>query len=450
MSMRALSNSAGGKVMSDSKQEGISRRDALCKMGKVAAGAALAPIMGGLAWAEDADVRRPNILLIESDDLGYAELGCYGGGPISPNLDKFAGEGVRLTHFYVAAPLCAPTRVSIMTGKTPQRTSLSWNPDYKNKKDGLSLEETTIAELLKGVGYYTGLVGKWHLGYAPKFRPRRQGFDEYFGFLSGWADYYTHTYRDGTKWMFKNDEPYDEPGVYMTDLLTREAVSFINRNASRPFFLYLPYNAPHAPIQAPDEWKKRFDGDAYKAMIACMDDGIGKVLAALREKGIEDNTLVVFMNDNGSPTEKLNAPLRGDKGSLWEGGIRVPCIARWPGKIPVGEVIDVPVISMDLHATFADVAGAKPLEGIDGRDVMGVLSGKSKSPHDFLFWQFKNQTAARRGELKLLREKGQPDRLYNVVRDPGEKNDLSAEYPKTVRALSVALDRWLEGLTNRA
>jgi len=430
--------------MSDSKHEGISRREALCKMGKIAVGAALAPMIGSLAWAEDADVRRPNILLIESDDMGYSDLGCYGGGPISPNLDKLATEGVRLSDFYVAAPLCAPTRVSILTGKTPQRTSLARNPKYTNKEEGLSPSEITIAEVLRGAGYHTGLVGKWHLGYAPKFRPRRQGFDEYFGFLSGWADYFQHTYRQGTKWMFKNDEPYDEPGVYMTDLLTREAISFINRNASKPkpFFLYLPYNAPHGPIQAPEEWKERFGGDTYKAMIACMDDGIGKVLAALRENGIEDNTLVVFINDNGSPNAEKNKPLSGSKHNLQEGGIRVPCIARWPGKTPAGKVIDAPAISMDLFATFAAVAGTRPPTAIDGRDISDVLSGKSRSAHHVLFWQYSNQKAARAGRMKLLREEKRPDRLYDVVSDPGETKDLAAENPNLVKTLGAALDEW--------
>jgi len=442
--------------MSDFKHESISRREALCRIGKIAAGAALAPMMGNLAWAaEGKQSRQPNIILIVADDLGYGDLGCYNGVCSTPNLDELAEEGARLMHFYVAVPLCAPTRVSLMTGKTPQRTSLIWNPNSMDKEDGLSPEEVTIAEVLKRDGYHTGLVGKWHLGYAPKFRPRKQGFDEYFGFLSGSADYFTHAYRGPRTWMFRNDEPYDEPGVYMTDLLTREAVSFINRNASRPFFLYLAYNAPHGPIQAPEEWVKRFDGHVYKAMVACMDDGIGKVLAALKENGIGDDTLVVFLGDNGgvvSAGEDVrgsNAPLSGGKGTLKEGGIREPFIARWPGKIPAGKIIDVPAISMDLFPTFAAVAGAEPPRGIDGRDMVDVLAGRSKSLHGMLFWQCKGQAAARSGELKLLREKGQPDRLYNVVRDPGEKNDLSAEYPKTVRALSAALDRWLAGLKGR-
>jgi len=442
--------------MGDLKHEGISRREALRKMGRIAAGAALAPMAGSLGWtAEGEGVCRPNILLIEADDLGYGDLGCYNGVCSTPNLDNLAGEGVRLSHFYVAAPLCAPTRVSLMTGKTPQRTSLIWNPRPMDMEDGLSPDETTIAEVLGSAGYHTGLVGKWHLGYGAKFRPRRQGFDEYFGFLSGSADYFTHAYRGPRTWMFKDDEPYDEPGVYMTDLLTREAVSFVNRNASRPFFLYLAYNAPHGPIQAPEEWVKRFDGYVYKAMVACMDDGIGKVLAALKKNGIEDNTLVVFFSDNGgvlSAGEDVrgsNAPLSGGKGTLKEGGIREPFIARWPGRIPTGEVIDVPAISMDLFATFAAVAGAKPPRNIDGRDMMDVLTGKSKSLHGILFWQCKDWMAARKGELKLLREKGRPDRLYNVVLDPSEKHDLSAKYPKTVKALSAALDQWLADVKGR-
>jgi len=437
--------------MSEGKQEGISRREALCRMGKIAAGAALAPMIGSLAWAEDAGARRPNILLIESDDMGYSDPGCYGGRCSSPNLDRLATEGVRLTDFYVAAPLCAPTRVSILTGKTPQRTSLVRNPKYTDNEAGLSPSEITIAEVLRGAGYHTGLVGKWHLGYAPKFRPRKQGFDEYFGFLSGWADYFQHTYRQGTKWMFRNDEPYDEPGVYMTDLLTREAISFINRNASKPkpFFLYLPYNAPHDPIQAPDEWKERFGGDTYKAMIACMDDGIGKVLAALRENGIENNTLVVFMNDNGSPNAEKNKPLSGAKRSLQEGGIRVPFIARWPGKIPAGEVIDAPAISMDLFATFAAVARAKAPRNVDGKDLTDVLSGNSKSVHDIIFWQHGNQKAARQGRMKLLREANRPDRLYDVVNDLGETKDLAAENSNLVKTLGAALDQWLADVKNQ-
>ncbi|HUV05992.1 MAG TPA: sulfatase-like hydrolase/transferase [Armatimonadota bacterium] len=444
--------------MTDSKHTGISRREALSRMGRIAAGAALTPLLGSLGRADSPDGQcRPNILLIEADDLGYGDLGCYDGICSSPYLDKLASEGMRLSHFYVAVPLCAPTRVSLMTGKTPQRTSLIWNPRPMDMEDGLSPDETTIAELLKTAGYHAGLVGKWHLGYGAKFRPRKQGFDEYFGFLSGSAEYFTHEYRGGRSWMFRNDEPYDEPGVYMTDLLTREAVSFINRNASKPqpFFLYLAYNAPHGPIQAPEEWKERFGGDTYKAMVACMDDGIGKVLAAVSRNGIEDNTLVVFFSDNGgvqSAGEDVrgsNSPLSGGKGTLQEGGIRVPMIARWPGKIPAGKVVDVPAISMDLFTTFAAVGGAKPSGNIDGKDMMDVLCGRSESLHKVLFWQCKGQEAARSGELKLLRQEGRPVRLYNVVQDPAEKTDLSAKYPKTVKALSAALDQWLAEVKGR-
>ena len=424
-------------------------------MGQLAAGAAFAPVAGQLAFAAPKeDGRKPNIILIEVDDLGYGDLGCYGSKNINtPHLDRLAKQGVRLTHYYVAVPLCAPTRVSLMTGKYPQRTNLAWNPNWKNAEDGLSPDEITIAEILRDAGYHTGLVGKWHLGYAEKFRPLRQGFQEYYGFLSGWADYYKHTYRDDSKWMFRNEEPFDEPG-YMTDLLTREAIAYVDRHQEEPFFLYLAYNAPHGPIQAPEEWVARTKGYVYGAMVECVDDGIGQLIRHLDELGLGDNTLVFYMSDNGGvprPDRGTNAPLSGGKGGLQEGGTRVTAIARWPGKFPAGKDIDEPIISMDLFTTFAAAAGAALPKNvaIDGKNVLPVLAAKAKSPHDILFWQHKNQTAARRGDLKLLRhenDEDNPDRLYNVVEDPGETKDLAGDRPEVVKELGAALDRWLAGL----
>lgn len=427
----------------------ITRREALSKMGRFTAGAAAASILGQLGCdASDQNTRRPNIILIVADDLGYGDPGCYGGTLCdTPNLDKMAHEGVRLTDFYVSTPVCAPTRVSLMTGKFPQRTSLPNIPDYKNPKAGLSPDETTIAELLRKVGYHTGLVGKWHLGYAPKFRPLRQGFDEFYGFLSGWLDYNKHTYNDETKWMFRNDEPFDEPG-YTTDLFTREAISFIDRHKNQPFFLYLPYNAPHEPLEAPEEWMKRSRNGVYGAVVACMDDSIGKVLNRIKEHGLDDNTLVIFMSDNGNDGKGTNAPLQGQKRELWEGGIRVPAIIRWPGHIPAGEVVREPIISMDWFNTIAGAAGVcipKSLN-VDGKDILPVLKDKKKSPHDIIFWQFFNQSAVRQGEFKLLREENKPDRLFNLVKDLGEKNDLAAKNPALAKKLSAALDKWLKEL----
>jgi len=444
-----------GMSVSDSDSKSMSRREMLGKMGQLAAGAALTPVISRLGLAAPVEkARRPNILFIVVDDLGNGDLGCYGSTICdTPNIDGLAAQGARLTHFYVAAPLCAPTRVSFMTGKYPQRTSLAWNPSFKNPEDGLSPDETTIADVLKQAGYHTGLVGKWHLGYAPKFHPLKQGFMEFYGFLSGWMDYYKHTYNEGTKWMFRNEDPIEEEG-YSTELFTREAISYLDRRKDdgKPFFLYLAYNAPHWPDQAPEEWIKRSRHGVYGGMVGCMDDSIGKVIQHLDSLGLADNTLVVFSSDNGGDGHGSNAPYSGGKENLQEGGVRVPSIARWPGKIPAGKVIEEPIISMDLFATCAAVAGAElPRDlAVDGKDVLPVLKGEAKSPHKILFWQHKKQTAARKGELKLLREEGKPDRLYNVVRDPGEKQDLSAEYPKTVKALSAALDRWLAGLKKRA
>jgi arylsulfatase A-like enzyme len=339
-----------------------------------------------------------------------------------------------------------------MTGKYHQRTSLAWNPDWKNPEDGLSPDEITIAEVLRDAGYHTGLVGKWHLGYAEKFWPRKQGFDEFYGFLSGWIDYYRHTYREDSKWMFRNEERIDPEG-YSTDLLTLEAIRHIDRHRhdDKPFFLYLAYNAPHWPDQAPGKWIKRSRHGIYGGMVAAMDDGIGKVCRHLDACGLADDTLLVFMSDNGGDGHGSNAPLSGGKGDLQEGGIRVPFIARWPGRISAAKVIDEPVISMDLFPTFASVAGARIPHDLqlDGRDILPVLVGRSGSPHDALFWQYEKQSAVRRGEMKLFRQEGKPDRLFNVVSDPGEKDDLATEKPDTVRELVSALDRWLSGLPKR-
>jgi arylsulfatase A-like enzyme len=438
--------------MDDSDAGKLTRRDALRRIGTMAAGAALAPTVGGLGFAlPKEDGRRPNVVLLVVDDLGYGDLGCYGSKAIdTPHLDRLAKQGVRLTHYYVAVPLCAPTRVSFMTGKYPQRTSLPHNPNWKDPDDGLSPDEVTTAEVLRDAGYHTGLVGKWHLGYSERFRPLKQGFQEYYGFLSGWADFYEHTYRDGSKWMFKNEEAFDEPG-YMTDLLTREAIAYLDRHKEEPFFLYVAYNAPHWPHQAPEEWMKRAKTGAYEAMVECLDDSIGQVVRHLDDLGLADNTLAFFMSDNGSDGSGSNEPMTGGKGNLHEGGIRVPAIARWPGKIPAGKEIAEPIISMDLFTTFAKAGRAKLPEEliVDGKDVLPVLAGKAKSPHELLFWQHKGQTAVRRGDLKLLRGAGKRDGLYNVVDDPGEKNDLSEKNPGAVVELSAARDRWLGSLKNQ-
>jgi len=264
---------------------------------------------------------RPNIILMVADDLGYGDLSCYGAKEIrTPNVDRLAAEGVKCTQFYVSTPVCAPTRVSLMTGRYPARTSLNTNPNWRDPNAGLNPEEVTIAEVLKTAGYATGLIGKWHLGYAKKFWPLQQGFDEHFGFISGWADYYKHFYqKEGAVWMVQGNERRDEPG-YMTGLFTREAVSFIERHAkaTSPFFLYLAYNAPHDPIQPPPGCDKTERSEVYQAMVEYLDASVGKVVAAVEKAGITGNTLVIFMSDNGA--EKgggSSGPLKGLKRSVY-------------------------------------------------------------------------------------------------------------------------------------
>ena len=421
----------------------MNRRQVFRRLG----GLALAAGAAGLRAAQPA--RRPNILLIVADDMGYNELGCYGAANIeTPNIDGLARQGMRFTDYYVATPLCAPTRVSLMTGRTALRTSLSWNPDFKDPEDGLSPEETTVAEVLGKAGYATGLVGKWHLGYAPKFWPRRQGFQDYFGFLSGNIGYYEHLYH-GEKFMYRNETPEDPPG-YMTELLTREALAYLERHRSQPFFLYLAYNAPHAPFEAPEQWVKKARGEMKPAMIECLDDGIGQVLGQLKKLGLEDNTLVFFMSDNGAPPDAngSNKPLSGWKGQVREGGIRVPAMARWPGRIPAGVTCREPFVSYDLYPTFATAGGAALPQGVrlDGKNVLPVLEGKGKSPHEVICWGYRGAFAARRGRWKLLVEKGNQSQLFDLETDIAESKDLSGEQPDMVKELSARLADWRAGL----
>ncbi|MDO8683197.1 MAG: sulfatase-like hydrolase/transferase [Armatimonadota bacterium] len=428
----------------------IGRREAITRIGAAIAGIAAAPLLtsDSLAGSSKPSLK-PNIVLLIADDMGYGDLGCYGAKDIStPNIDRLASEGVRFTQFYTTAPVCAPMRVSMLTGKYPQRTSLATNPDSKNPKAGLSPNETLLPEVLKTAGYATGLIGKWHLGYAPEFRPRKQGFDEYFGFLSGSADYFDHTYRKTEKWMFDNDTEADEPG-YMTDLLTNKAVAFIEKHKNRPFFLYVAYSAPHDPQQAPDEWLKRSRRGVYGAMVENLDHNIGRVLQQLKDSGVEENTLVIFMSDNGADVAAFrnagsNAPFRGSKRDVTEGGVRLPFIARWPGHIKAKSEVNEPIISMDIYNTLACVANAKiPLRaGIDGKNVLGVIQGKAKSPHDYLFFNYGNGLAVRHGKWKLIEIDGKLAGLYDLETDASERNDLSAQQPKIVKDLSDKLIQW--------
>ncbi len=428
----------------------IDRRQAIARMGALAmvsaSGCAGPKAAGGQAPSGGADPARPNIVLLVADDLGYGDVACYGATDIrTPHIDSLAKDGLKSTQFYVSTPVCAPTRVSLMTGRYPGRTTLNINPNWQDPQSGLSPDEVTIAELLKARGYATGLVGKWHLGYSKKFWPLQQGFDEHFGFISGWADYYTHNYRkEAGNWMVRGNERKDEPG-YLTELFKGEAVSFINRHAKQPFFLYVAFNAPHDPILAPEEYVARSKRGVYGAMVECLDDAVGTILAAIHKSKLADKTLVIFMSDNGAERKQgSSGPLRGIKRTVYEGGIRVPFVARWPGRIPPGSESTELAISMDLFTTFAHLGGADLPKGvlIDGKDIMSLLAGKGRSPHEVLCWSFRDHEAVRRGRWKLVCKKGEPEGLYDVPADVGEKNDLSAKHPDIVGRLLKELQDW--------
>jgi arylsulfatase A-like enzyme len=412
-----------------------------------------------LLAAEDRP-QRPNVILIISDDQGYADVGYQGMKDIpTPNIDALARSGVRFSNGYVSCPVCSPTRAGLMTGRYQQRFGFEFNPGPGGytAEFGLPLDETTIADRMKAAGYRTGAVGKWHLGSTEKFSPTRRGFDEFFGFPGGGHDYFRDDL-DGLNPIRRNDTPVAED-EYLTDAFTREAVDFIDRHAAGPFFLYLAYNAVHSPMQASDKYLERFASisdqrrRAHAAMMAAMDDGIGRVLDAVRTRGLEDRTLIFFLADNGGPTVQTtssNRPLRGVKGQVYEGGIRVPFLVSWKGHLAAGKVYDRPVISLDIFPTALAAAGGAPPQGrrLDGINLLPYLSGeKQGEPHESLCWRFGPQAAIRRGDWKLIRLHGANDEkktfeLYNLAEDVAEEKNLAGEKPDIVNKLTVSLDAW--------
>ncbi|MEW6211032.1 MAG: sulfatase-like hydrolase/transferase, partial [Acidobacteriota bacterium] len=327
--------------------------------------------------------RRPNILLIVADDLGYADLGVQGCKDIpTPNIDSIARGGVRFTNGYVSCPVCSPTRAGLMTGRYQQRFGHEFNPGPAAQAEedfGLPLSEVTLAYRLKALGYATGMFGKWHIGYKPEMHPMRRGFDEFFGFLGGAHSYINPNERRANP-ILRGNEVISERS-YLTEAFAREAVSFIERHHNESFFLYLPFNAVHAPMQATEKYRSRFASitderrRTFAAMLSAMDDAVGQVLARLRELKLEENTLIFFISDNGGPTLQTtsrNDPLRGYKGQVLEGGIRIPFLIQWKGRVPAGKVYDRPVISLDIHPTALAAAGGK-ITGelkLDGRNLL--------------------------------------------------------------------------------
>ncbi|MBI3279887.1 MAG: sulfatase [Acidobacteria bacterium] len=398
--------------------------------------------------------RKPNVVVLFADDLGYGDLGSYGGKDIpTPNIDSIARNGVRFTNGYVSCPVCSPTRAGLMTGRYQQRFGHEFNPGPAQQAQGdfsLPLSETTIADRMKAAGYATGIVGKWHLGYKPEYHPMKRGFDEFFGFLGG-AHSYLDAKADQANPILRGTKAVNET-EYLTDAFTREAVAFIERHKQSPFFLYLPYNAVHNPAQATEKYLSRFGQikdekrRIHAAKLSSMDDGIGSVLGKVRELGLEENTLIFFISDNGGPTRQTtskNDPLSGFKGDVLEGGIRVPFLLQWKSKLRGGARFDQPVIALDVLPTAVAVAGGSAGSNLDGVDLMPHLTGATrKSPHDLLYWRFGAQSAVRKGDWKLVKIGDAAPRLYNLARDVNESKDVAASEPGKVKELQAAFDAW--------
>lgn len=410
--------------------------------------------------------RRPNILLIVGDDMGYADVGVHGSKEIpTPHIDSIARAGVRCTSGYVTGPYCSPTRAALLTGRYQQRFGHEFNPGPNpatDAKPGLSTSETTMAQRLKSAGYATALVGKWHLGNADEFHPLDRGFDEFFGFLGGAHSYFPA--QAPRNLILRGREPVGEE-EYLTDALAREAVAYVERQKNSPFFLYLAFNAVHTPMHAPPKYLERFKTipdvrrRTYAAMMSAMDDAVGAVLAKLHDAGLEEHTLVFFVSDNGGPPANAssNGILRGHKASTWEGGVRVPFLVQWKGRLPAGKVYDAPVAQIDILPTALAAAGieVKPEWKLDGVDLVPHFTGaKTAPPHDMLYWRFGNQMAVRAGDWKLVRARTNAaggaarrrqvteSQLYNLAVDIGEQNDLAAKEPEKVKRLEAAWKKW--------
>lgn len=441
----------------------------------------------------------PNLLLIVVDDLGYGELGCQGNPQIpTPNIDSLSRHGIRFTNGYVTASLCSPSRAGLLTGRYQTRFGHELNPVGNHNLDpkaGLPLTEATLADRLKSAGYATALIGKWHLGGTERYHPLERGFDEFYGFLHEGHYYVRAPYEGVLSFLRKKelpqgqtqsrsgntifsshmgtDEPdYDEnnpvlrgrevvpdPG-YLTDAFAREAVRFLKTPREKPFLLYLAYNAVHSPMQARFDDMKSYEAldiqrRVFAGMLSHLDRSIGKVLETLKVQKLEENTLVVFLSDNGGPTKELtssNRPLRGGKGDLYEGGIRVPFVMQWKGRLPQGVEYPQPVISLDVFATALATSGVKDTNTapIDGVNLLPYLLGEIKgNPHETLYWRMRNKTALRHGDWKIVRNPvpGKPDaefELYNLKDDIGETRNLAGTHPEPLAKLT-SLWKQLDG-----
>jgi arylsulfatase A-like enzyme len=409
----------------------------------------LAVVFASLSACADA---APNVIIFYADDLGWGELGCQGNPEIpTPHIDSIAAAGLRCTQGYVAATYCSPSRAGLISGRYPTRFGHETNDDHNSSG---FLQETTLASRLKSLGYATACIGKWHLGSSPERLPMARGFDEFYGTVGNTPFFQPKGFIDSRR--SADVVKIDDDAFYTTDAYANRAVEWIDAHAAGPWFLYLPFNAQHAPLEAPQNYLDRFPAIAghkrrtFAAMLSAMDDAVGRVLAAVRKAGQEENTLVFFIADNGGPTmgtTSSNGPLRGAKMTTYEGGPRVPFLVQWKGRIPAGETYDLPVMNLDVVPTVMAATG-RPIgatERIDGVDLLPFFTREHAGrPHETLCWRFVEQWAVRSGDWKLVVAKGgsgAPE-LYDLSRDIGERNDLAAHHPERVAALRKTYEAW--------
>jgi arylsulfatase A-like enzyme len=393
---------------------------------------------------------QPNIVILLADDLGYGDVGFTGCPDIrTPNIDNLASGGVHFTHAYSNGAVCSPTRAALLTGQYQQRNGMD-KVIYVDERDiGLPLEALLIPEVLKTAGYATGLFGKWHLGIPKKYFPTRQGFDEFIGFVAGNIDYFSHKDRLGNADLWNREEPLSDPR-YMTQLVGDESIRFIDRHAKGPFFLYSAFNAPHDPYQGPGDPQRNRSRTVYRAMVEALDEHIGRILAHLKQRGLEENTVVFFMSDNGGvPGMGRNAPFRGAKGSLFEGGIRTPLLARWKGRFPAGAKTSEMVAGMDLFPTCVSLAGAKlpPGHKLDGVDLLDVCQGRGKLKRDTLYFHYQApkepaQHAMMSQGWKYLSDAKQDEFLFHLSEDRSETKNLATAQPERLARMKRQYEAW--------
>ena len=448
------------------------RRDFLKRTLGAAAGSVIAP---QVLLARQKASRKPNVILIFTDDQGTIDLNCYGAKDLhTPNLDRLAREGTRFTQFYVGAPVCSPSRAALMTGCYPQRAGVPGNVSSTKGGAGMPAEQVTIAEMMKSAGYATGHVGKWHLGYTPETMPNGQGYDSSFGHMGGCIDNYSHFFYwagPNRHDLWENGKEVWRDGEFFGDMIVDECKKFIDENKKDPFFLYWAINMPHYPLQGKEKWREKYKDmpaprKMYAAFVSTVDDMVGEVVAHLEKLKLREDTVIIWLSDHGHSVEQRTfsgggsaGDFRGHKFTLWEGGIRVPCIVSQPGRIPKNAVRDQVAISIDWMPTIAEYCGVKvPDRKIDGKSIAAVIdSGKADSPHKVLHWQTRNHWAIREGNWKLVHNgpatdyKGrklptEKDFLSDMTKDTTETKNIAKKHPEIVERLTQLHNDWAKTL----